>query len=403
MAIVQRTADGSEDPGASNGVAQPHSASAARWGISRRRFLVGAGVTVASTSMLGPWLRRASATAATSALPEGFVTGVSDSFEEVAQTGGKVVLQTFDELVAANASSVRFPIHWDRVQPDQKSSFDWSPYDAVYQEAVFHGLKAHPVLVGCPQWVGPSQRKRATNGVYYPTGSAALNAFGEFAVETLRHFATFGDQIETVEVWSEPNNPRGAYIADASDFSRMLSTVALFVDCANGDGSFSGAGDRRMVVLSGGLYATSTDSTWANYLARFQEQAFPYQLGLHVPAPVEPKTSSAVNYAESAADQIGAVVDRAVKQSGREIWVTGTGASAAPPWGEEGQALALGSIANALAERSGCRAMMVTGLRSAQGSTASAIDASLPRSGLLRDNGSPRPALAALQTAWATS
>jgi hypothetical protein len=278
--------------------------------------------------------------------------------------------------------------------------FDWSYYDGLHQLLVFHGLRAHPVLMGCPEWVGIDQRREAGNGVYYPTGSRALNACGGFAVEALKHFTAFGDQVDAIEVWSEPNNPNGAFIGDPAEFARMLGTVALFVDCANADGVFGSSGDRTMAVLSGGLYAPPTDNSWQHYLAAFQEQPFPYQLGLHVPASSTPGSGDGDEYAGRVADEIGAVVDQAAAQSGREVWVTGTSAGAQPPWGEHGQALALGSIASALAERSHCRAMMVTGLTSTTKPQATAME-TLPRSGLLQADGAPTPAMVTLRTAWA--
>ena len=401
MSIARQDADGDVTDGSTGTLRQARSAAALDRAISRRTFLVGAGVTLATTSALGPWLKKAAASSSVAALPDGFTTGVSDAFEQLAQEGGELALHAFDELVAANAHSIRFPIEWDRVEPKQ-GGFDWSHYDALHRVLVFHGLKAHPVIVGCPEWVGSDQRKQAANGVYYPTGSRALNAWGEFAVETLRHFTGFGDQIEAIEVWSEPNNARGSHIADPAEFARMLSTVALFVDCANADRTFGEGVDREMTVLSGGLYATAADRSWEGYLAAFHEQPFPYQLALHVPASDTHGAIDGQDYAERSAEQIGGVVDRAAAQSGREVWVSGTGASAQAPWGEEGQALAMGSISSALAERSQCRAMMVTGLRAGESPDGTAIETPMPMSGLLHRDGTPTPALATLQTAWAT-
>ena len=400
MAIVRQ--DAGRVTGESTG-ANEHARAAASidWAISRRKFLVGAGVSLAATSTLGPWLRKAVASPSITPLPDGFTTGVSDAFEQLAQGGGALALNSFDALVAANAQSIRFPIDWGRIQSTQ-GAFDWSYYDAVYREIVFHGLTAHPVLVGCPEWVGINERKQSPNGLYYPTGSHALNAYGEFAVEALRHFSSFGDHGEAIEVWSEPNNPREGYIADPSDFSRMLSTVALFVDCANADGLFRRPGDRAATVLAGGLYATTNDRSWEKYLAGFQEQTFAYQLALHVPAPSARGVGTGEEYAERTAEEVGAVVDRATGQAGREVWVTGTGATAQPSWGEAGQALAMGSIASALAERSQCKAMMVTGLQSRTNPESTGIETPMPMSGLLRRDGTPTSALTTLQTAWAT-
>lgn len=383
---------------------QADSLDAVDWAISRRGFFMGAGVTLASASALGPWLKKAKATTNATALPAGFTTGVSDTFDRLARQGGEVALTSFDALVAANADSLRFPIDWARVQP-QEGGFDWSSYDALYEVLVFHGLKAHPVIIGCPAWLGADQRKRAPNGVYYPTGGRALEAYGALAVETAQHFTCFGDHIDAIEVWSEPNNPRGSYIADPSDFSRMLASVAGSIERANANGDFSRAGEKTMTVLSGGLYAAPDDHRWEQYLAAFQDQAAPYQLGLHAPAStVKGGASAPANYALlRSAEEIGAVVDRAASRSDREIWVTGTGASAQPPWGERGQAFALASIAGALAKRSQCRAMMVTGTRAGTSPQASALETPLPMSSLLLADGKRTSALATLQTAWATA
>ena len=401
MAIVGQGAECDATENSTQDDARAMSAAGAGWAISRRQFLVGAGLTLATTSALSPLLKTAAASSSITALPDGFATGISDSFEELARHGGELALNSFDSLVAANAASIRFPIAWDRVEVEE-GRFDWSYYETLHQALVFHGLKAHPVIIGCPERFGAAERKRSANGVYYPTGSRALNAYGAFAVETLKHFNRFGNQISAIEVWSEPNNPRGAHIPDPADFSRLLSTVALYVDCANADGAFGDASSSGMVVLSGGLYATPSDRTWERYLAGFQEQAFPYEVGLHSPASTAKGAATPNEYAQRSAEEIGAAVDRAAAQSGREIWVTATGATAQPPWGDDGQALALGSIASTLATRSQCRAMVVTGVRSGKAPKATPIETPVPMSRLLRSDGTATPALATLQTAWAT-
>src|SRR3954463_16148111 len=114
MAIVRQDAEiygiadsaGVREQARSEAQEQMGSLDAADWAISRRSFLMGAGMTLATTSVLGSWLKEAVASTPAAALPAGFSTGVSDAFEELAHEGGELALHSFDALVAANANSL---------------------------------------------------------------------------------------------------------------------------------------------------------------------------------------------------------------------------------------------------------------------------------------------------------
>jgi hypothetical protein len=359
--------------------------------ISRRRFLVGVGSTVAAASVLTALSPRARG-AAGRGVPAGFLTGVDDDFAPLAARHDRTTLTAFDAVGAMNAGVIRFPVRWDQVQKLEGQPFDWSSYEAVKQQLIFHGFKAVPVLIGCPAQFSERGEAAPTGlGLSYPTGGAALNSFGQFAVETVRYLSSYGDHVAAVEIWSRPNDPRGAHIADPVQFSRMLGTAANFIDSANGDGSLR----QRVPVVSGGLAIDGTDK-WRTYLDGFKHQQFPYVLGVQA----YPDANVATSPAQAAAGAARSVVERAKtaqERAGVDVWVTKTAASVHDSLGEEGQALALSEISRGLGALDRCRAMIVSPLTA----SGQAADASLPKaSSLLRGDGSKRPAVTTLQSEW---
>lgn len=230
-------------------------------GISRRGFLIGTGLTFAAASHLGGWVDRAAAADDVSA---GLSTvGFADGFDELAAAAAPAGYRAFAAVAASGAGTVRFPLRWDAVHIEV-GGFDWSAYDALHRQLVWHGLKALPVLIGAPSWLR-GETKRTRVGLRYPVGATALNEFGDFVTATLQHFTRLGDHIAGVEIWSEPNNPNGAYIPEPAEFSRMLATAAMFADAENRLGRLQG----RKVVVAGGLSLAETSAPWQTYLGGF--------------------------------------------------------------------------------------------------------------------------------------
>jgi hypothetical protein len=365
-------------------------------GLSRRRFLIGTGITLAALSRLAPPIAEA-ATPDEGGVAGSLLTGISDDFAALARARGSV-LSTFDQLSQVNAGVVRFPVRWDQVQVDRRT-LDWSGLDALHRQLVWYGQKALPVVIGCPEWISAHERKSAGRDLSYPTGGGALNAFGEFCVEVLRYFSRLGDHVEGIEIWSEPNAAGGALIDDPREYSRMLASAAMYVASANSRGEFA----REMRVVSGGLGMGSPDA-WKRYLEGFQgRQQLPWAVGVHAHGIAQTQGRDAHGYAEAIAASVGRALEEVAAETDADIWVTETAASSGGPGQEAGQAAALRTVTTVVADQPRCRAIIVGPLYPRTAANAAVAGQVPTKSSLLNADGTAKRAFIELAAAWQDS
>src|SRR3954452_2787314 len=120
---------------------------------------------------------------AAQALPAGF-WGV------VPQSG--LSAERFQRLGRGGVESIRIPIGWASVQPNQGDSFDWSGFDNQIEEAAKAGIKLLPFLSGAPEWAVPSKRVPCAGGLtapaHLPVGSAARAGWASFLTAAVARY-----------------------------------------------------------------------------------------------------------------------------------------------------------------------------------------------------------------------
>lgn len=263
-------------------------------------------------------------------------------------------------------------------------------YEPLHRFAVWHGLKILPVVVGAPAWLRSEETAAAPNGLLYPVGSEALNCLGGFVVATIRQFNKVVDCIDAIEIWSEPNNPRTGFIADPRTFGRMVATAAMFAEAENVMGAYR----RPKQIVSGGVVLGDGVEPWEPYLDSSHRELFPFIVGVHARGD-SAGARTAHEYAERITAQVGSAVAAVAEATSGEVWLTSTGATSAGPWGEAGQAAALASLSQHVAEVPECSAMVVTPLLEVD-----PVDAGEAGETLLQADGTAKPALAALTESW---
>lgn len=153
-----------------------------------------------------------------------------------------------DDVVTVGATWVRLDLSWEDVQPDGPASYDWANFDRVVSAAKARGLTLLPTLAYTPPWARPGG---CESQMCAPADDAQFAAFARAAVV---RYAPQG--IHTWEIWNEENTPGFWKPApDAAAYTRLLVQSASAIRSAD-PGAF---------IISGGLAATlSTDGAIDN-------------------------------------------------------------------------------------------------------------------------------------------
>lgn len=145
------------------------------------------------------------------------------------------------DIRAVGVGWLRLDVAWERVQPGGETTYNWSAYDRVIAAAGMHQLKMVATLAGAPVWA----RGDCSGGGCPPANPAT---FAVFAARAAARYQPMGLQVW--EVWSEPNTAR-AWMPkpDAAAYTRLLQAVYPAIRQAN----------PQAIVLSGGLSPVAND------------------------------------------------------------------------------------------------------------------------------------------------
>ncbi len=148
----------------------------------------------------------------------------------------------FDDFTALGIGWVRLDISWSDIQYTDNTKYDWSIVDRVIAAASAHNLSVLPVLGYTPAW---ARAHGCTASHSCPP--ADYSAFAQFAKEAAKRYAPKG--LHTWEVWNEPNNVNFWQPVSASNYAELLKLTSIAIKSVDG-----GA-----VIVSGGLSPASTD------------------------------------------------------------------------------------------------------------------------------------------------
>ena len=188
------------------------------------------------------------------AAPVAFAAG-SDAIgiysEELEATNSSDPAAVAAVMRAAGAGIVRQPFSWARIER-APGALDFSEYDTVMNAAARAGLKALPVIMDPPPWRSTAPATGALRAMYPPKDMGAMAAL---ATALVRRYGPSGgfwaahpelspSPIRSWQVWNEPNIPAfWATGPDPAAYVRMLRAV----------GSAIHAADPYAEVVTGGL------------------------------------------------------------------------------------------------------------------------------------------------------
>ena len=149
--------------------------------------------------------------------------------------------RTLDDAVALGVGWLRVDLSWDAIQPTSPSLFDWTAFDRVVAAAVARHLQVLPTLGFTPNWA------RLAGCGSDKCAPANPDQFAYFASQAVARYAPLG--VHTWEIWNEPNlytfwKP----VPDPAEYVRLLRATTTAMR----------ATDPTATLISGGLAPAST-------------------------------------------------------------------------------------------------------------------------------------------------
>jgi hypothetical protein len=148
---------------------------------------------------------------AAEALPAGFWGAVPQS---------SLGAEKLQRLSRGGVESIRIPIGWPSVQPQEGGSFDWSGFDNQIEEAAKAGIRVLPFLSAAPEWAVPAKRVPGAGGLtapaHLPVAGGARAGWASFLTAAVARYGPNGSfwsehpsvpkrPIREWQIWNEPN------------------------------------------------------------------------------------------------------------------------------------------------------------------------------------------------------
>ncbi len=304
-------------------------------------------------------------------LSPGF-TMLHDSLEELRRD--------LDAMVDLGVERLRIDLSWASLQPEP-DRFDWSSTDRVLREATARGIDVLAVVGFQPSW---AERADAADQAL-PPDSAAFSTFVRAAAERYR------DEVDAWEIWNEPNTRRfwGAE-PDPADYAALVAAVSPVIRAAEPGaavvvGAMSPAQDGPGEVSPEGFLTGLYDQLDPNLFDAVSVHPYTY------PAlPTQTQDYNTFFQLEALHQVMAAAAD-----AGTPIWLTEFGAptgTSDTAVSDDEQAVQISSGIEEARSRSYLGPLYVYSLRDAGTDPANPED----DFGILRADGSPKPAYAAV-------
>ena len=311
---------------------------------------------------------------------------------------------TLAQQSAIGVGLIRQTFHWNQIETSP-GNYNWSIYDAYMAATASHGIRVLPILFDPPKFRAKVSKK--TSATYPPRHYADLGTFGAAVVRRYGPNGSFWAQnpglprlpITAYQVWNEPNIP--AYWPTGPNprqYAKLLRATGRGIRAA----------DPRAEIVTAGM----PDS----HLSR-PGNVFSYVKALlHARAARSFNTLAVNPYGRTAGDLIAKIKRfRAILAHAHDrrakIWVTEFGWSDVGPAssfraGSAGQARQIRHVIPALAKlrsRLHLRGLVYYSWRDGAPYPPLFKDFWGLHTGLLKRNGSPKPAFAAFKAAVAAA
>lgn len=127
--------------------------------------------------------------------------------------------------------AVRLPVRWYEVEP-RRGEFDFAALDAAMAAAAAHGVKVMPQVGGSPSWVTASPERP-------PLGRSDLAAWRAFLRKLVDRYGSHGElwretpahgsAVRRWQIWNEPNFPAFWQNPDPRAYVRLLRASAAAI------------------------------------------------------------------------------------------------------------------------------------------------------------------------------
>ncbi len=148
-----------------------------------------------------------------------------------------------DQMVALGATWVRFDIEWGDVQYSSPNKSNWTNYDTLVQAITAHHLNALGIILFTPQW---ARDPNCTGGAKCPPQNPAQ--FATFAATVANRYKQYG--LHYWEIWNEPNN---------YNFWATKTNCAAYTSLLKATYPAIKRVDPKAVIITGGLAPETTD------------------------------------------------------------------------------------------------------------------------------------------------
>jgi hypothetical protein len=353
--------------------------------------------TLAILCLALAWLVAGAAPAGAAAIVRPDSVGVYS--EELEGAGWKDAATTD---VANGVGIVRQPFYWSRIETSA-GHLDFSVYDHVVAAAARSGLKLLPVVMNPPAWRSTAPARFASRGMYPPKDPNAMAALATALVQRYGPRGSFWtahrqltpSPIRSWQVWNEPNIP--AFWASGPNpaaYAQLLRVVGAAIHAADPGAEVVAAGlppfDGGYTIKEflDGMYAAGARGTYDT-------------MAIH---PYAPTAAGVLKVLEDARDELDRLGD-----PDRPLWATEFGWATGGPRttitvSESAHATVVRDTLALLQnhrEELSLRGYIMFRLRDVP-TNAGQADMWPLHAGLLRRDGSEKPALAAFRDAAVT-
>jgi Glycosyl hydrolase catalytic core len=301
--------------------------------------------------------------------------------------------------VRSGVGIVRQPFYWSRIETSF-GHLDFSVYDHVVAAAAKAGLRLLPVVMNPPAWRSTAPARGASRGMYPPRDPAAMAALATALVQRYGPAGSFWAQhrsltpspIRSWQVWNEPNIP--AFWASGPNptaYAQLLKVVGAAIRAA----------DPGAEVVAAGLPPFGGGYTITEFLDRMYAAGARGTFDTMAIHPYAPTAAGVLSVLQEARDELDRLGD-----PDRPLWATEFG------WATGGprttitvtEAAHATVVHDALSLLQGSRdelrlrGYIMFRLRDVP-TNAGQADIWPLHAGLLRRDGTPKPALAAFRDA----
>jgi hypothetical protein len=156
---------------------------------------------------------------------------------------------TMSGIAASGAKWIRFDFDWSQIQPNNSSSSNWAPTDAVVAAAAAKHISILGIIDYTPSWARPADCTADSK-----CGPASDAQYAQFASTLARHYEA---NVHDWEIWNEPNN-HGFWqpTPSSSDYTSLLKAAYPAIHSVS---------NNETVITAGLSPAATTSSSYSPY------------------------------------------------------------------------------------------------------------------------------------------